>query len=76
MADVVHEIEQGPVPTAHKQGRQFRTYNVLVIFAMSFASIAMGFSASVIATTLGMAVTRRQRTRLMKRSSANLLRLL
>ena len=37
----------------HVKGRQFRPYNILVVLAMSFASIAMGFSASIIATTLG-----------------------
>ncbi|CAK7212829.1 hypothetical protein SBRCBS47491_001597 [Sporothrix bragantina] len=36
----------------HGSGRQFRMYNVMVIFAMSFASIAMGYSASIIGTTL------------------------
>lgn len=36
----------------HGGGRQFRTYNVMVIFAMSFASIAMGYSANIISTTL------------------------
>ncbi|CAK7199700.1 hypothetical protein SEUCBS139899_002383 [Sporothrix eucalyptigena] len=36
----------------HDGGRQFRAYNVAVIFAMSFASIAMGYSANIISTTL------------------------
>lgn len=37
----------------HVRGRQFRPYNIAVVLAMAFASIAMGWSASVIATTLG-----------------------
>lgn len=37
----------------HLKGRQFRPYNIVVVLAMSFASIAMGYSASIIATTLG-----------------------
>lgn len=36
----------------HSNKRQFRTYNVLVILAMSVASISMGYSASIIGTTL------------------------
>lgn len=32
--------------------REFRAYNILVIFAMAFASIAMGYSAAIIGTTL------------------------
>lgn len=45
------QVEQSSA--GHVKGRQFRTYNILVVLAMSFASIAMGFSASIIATTLG-----------------------
>ncbi|KAF2654662.1 general substrate transporter [Lophiostoma macrostomum CBS 122681] len=37
---------------AQVSGRQFRTYNVLVILAMSFGSIAMGYSGSIIGSTL------------------------
>jgi MFS family permease len=41
-------------PAEHRTSkRQFRTYNVLVILAMSFGSIAMGYSGSVIGVTLG-----------------------
>ena len=39
--------------TEHSKRRQFRPYNVLVIFAMSFGSISMGYSASIIGSTLG-----------------------
>jgi hypothetical protein len=41
------------VRVKHTKKRQFKLYNVLVILAMSFASIGMGYSASIIATTLG-----------------------
>ena len=44
-------VEQGPA--GHVRGRQFRAYNIAVVLAMAFASIAMGWSASIIATTLG-----------------------
>lgn len=37
----------------HTAKRQFQAYNVLVILAMSFGSIAMGYSGSVIGVTLG-----------------------
>ena len=53
MAETTRQIEDGPVPTAHKEGRQMKTYNIVCIFIMAFASIAMGYSASIIATTLG-----------------------
>ncbi|ERS95332.1 hypothetical protein HMPREF1624_08210 [Sporothrix schenckii ATCC 58251] len=47
------ETVAAPHPAVrHGKGRQFRAYNVMVIFAMSFASIAMGYSASIIGTTL------------------------
>ena len=39
------------IHVAHVKHRQFRLYNVLVIFAMAFASMAMGYSACIIATT-------------------------
>ena len=39
------------VHVAHVKHRQFRLYNVLVILAMAFGSMAMGYSASIIATT-------------------------
>ncbi|OAA60210.1 General substrate transporter [Niveomyces insectorum RCEF 264] len=38
--------------TAHTTKRQFRTYNLLVILAMAFGSVAMGYSGSIIGTTL------------------------
>ena len=41
------------VHVAHTKKRQFRLYNVLVILGMAFASVGMGYSASIIATTLG-----------------------
>jgi hypothetical protein len=34
------------------KGRQFRSYNIVVILAMSFGSIAMGYSGSIIGSTL------------------------
>ena len=37
----------------HTEKRQFKLYNVLVILAMSFGSISMGYSGSVIGVTLG-----------------------
>ncbi|KFY14232.1 hypothetical protein V492_02761 [Pseudogymnoascus sp. VKM F-4246] len=37
----------------HTRRRQFKFYNVLVILAMAFGSIAMGYSGSVIGVTLG-----------------------
>jgi MFS family permease len=37
----------------HTTKRQFKAYNVLVILAMSFGSISMGYSGSVIGVTLG-----------------------
>lgn len=39
-------------PASHTTKRQFRAYNVMVILIMSFGSIAMGYSGSVIGTTL------------------------
>ncbi|KAJ5621156.1 MFS transporter SP family sugar:H+ symporter [Penicillium lagena] len=36
----------------YQSKRQFRTYNVMVIFAMGLGSISMGYSASIIGTTL------------------------
>jgi MFS family permease len=41
------------VISKHTTHRQFRFYNVLVILAMAFGSIAMGYSGSVIGVTLG-----------------------
>lgn len=38
----------------HVKKRQFRVYNVLVNILMGFGSITMGYSASIIGTTLGM----------------------
>jgi hypothetical protein len=38
----------------HVKKRQFRPYNVLVNIFMGFGSVAMGYSASIIGTTLGM----------------------
>ena len=38
----------------HVHKRQYRYYNLMVIGAMSFASMGMGYSASIIGTTLGM----------------------
>jgi hypothetical protein len=35
------------------QKRQYKYYNIMVIAAMSFTSIGMGYSASIIGTTLG-----------------------
>lgn len=46
---------EATVQHVHQQGkRQFRAYNVMVVFAMGLGSISMGYSASVIGTTLGM----------------------
>ncbi len=36
----------------HSNKRQFRPYNITVIFAMGFGSMAMGYSGSIIGTTL------------------------
>lgn len=47
-----HQVEHARAG-GHVKGRQFRPYNIAVILTMAFASIAMGFSASIIATTLG-----------------------
>jgi hypothetical protein len=44
----------GQVHVEHVQKRQFRYYNLMVIGAMCFASMGMGYSASIIGTTLGM----------------------
>ena len=41
------------VHVEHVQKRQYKYYNIMVIAAMSFASIGMGYSASIIGTTLG-----------------------
>ncbi|KAK6373317.1 hypothetical protein LTS17_008337 [Exophiala oligosperma] len=41
-----------PVVTEHVASRQFQFYNVAVILFMGFASVAMGYSASIIGTTL------------------------
>ena len=38
----------------HTSRRQFRLYNVFMVLAMSFGSMGYGYSASIIATTLGM----------------------
>jgi MFS family permease len=43
-------VQHGRSPQA--KGRQFRTYNIMVILAMSFGSIAMGYSGSIIGSTL------------------------
>ena len=40
----------------HVHKRQFKYYNIIVIAAMSFASMGMGYSASIIGTTLGILV--------------------
>lgn len=42
-----------PVVTEHVASRQFQFYNVAVILFMGCASVAMGYSASIIGTTLG-----------------------
>lgn len=41
------------VHVEHVQKRQFKYYNIMVIGAMCFASMGMGYSASIIGTTLG-----------------------
>jgi hypothetical protein len=41
------------VHVEHVHKRQFRYYNIMVIGAMCFASMGMGYSASIIGTTLG-----------------------
>lgn len=41
------------VHVEHVQKRQFKYYNLMVIGAMCFASMGMGYSASIIGTTLG-----------------------
>lgn len=46
-----NQVEQALA--GHSHGRQFRAYNIMVVLAMAFASIAMGWSASIISTTLG-----------------------
>jgi len=41
------------VHVEHVHKRQFKHYNIMVIGAMCFASMGMGYSASIIGTTLG-----------------------
>jgi hypothetical protein len=44
------------VHVEHVQKRQFKYYNIVVIGAMCFASMGMGYSASIIGTTLGILI--------------------
>jgi hypothetical protein len=41
------------VHVEHLRKRQFKHYNIMVIAAMCWASMGMGYSASIIGTTLG-----------------------
>jgi hypothetical protein len=41
------------VHVEHVHKRQFKYYNIMVIAAMSWASMGMGYSGSIIGTTLG-----------------------
>jgi hypothetical protein len=38
----------------HTRKRQFQIYNIFMVVAMGFGSMSYGYSASIIATTLGM----------------------
>ena len=44
------------VHVEHVHKRQFKHYNIMVIAAMCFASMGMGYSASIIGTTLGIVI--------------------
>ncbi len=44
------------VHVEHVQKIQFKYYNIVVIGAMCFASMGMGYSASIIGTTLGILI--------------------
>jgi hypothetical protein len=44
------------VHVEHVHKRQFKHYNIMVIAAMCFASMGMGYSASIIGTTLGILI--------------------
>jgi hypothetical protein len=46
-------MDENGVHHARSKKVQFRGYNILVILAMSFGSIAMGYSGSIIGVTLG-----------------------
>lgn len=48
-----HGVNVNDAHVEHVQKRQFKYYNLMVIGAMSFASMGMGYSASIIGTTLG-----------------------
>jgi hypothetical protein len=43
----------------HVHKRQFKHYNIMAIAAMCFASMGMGYSASIIGTTLGILIVSR-----------------